>query len=140
MHNWLAGLALVMIVTTVACAPLSEDDAAHNESYGAGFIEVSTATWSSRYSSVYPFTVANGELVCSVHPRFGRMVYFMPAGFTDESYIGTPLNRAAANSLKQNKISSNVPYNIKKDADLSDAIKAGLQVCDEQQAMLEKGA
>lgn len=123
----------------MACTPLPKNDVTHDEFYGAGFIEVSSATWSSRYTSPYPFTVAAGEIVCSAHPSFGRMVYFMPTGFTDESYIGTPLDQAAANSLKREEISSNVPYSIKKGADLSDAIKIGLQVCDEQQDMLKKG-
>lgn len=114
MRKWLISLSVAIVVATTGCVPESSNDPYDNDAYGAGYTEVNEPTWSSLYSSVYPFTVASGEIVCSQHPRFGRMVYFMPAGFIDESYIGTPLNQAAANFLDQESISANVPYTLKK--------------------------
>ena len=60
------------------------------------------------------------------------MLGFEPAGYIDESSIGTPLNKAATKALKRDGMKSNVPYNIKEDADLSEAVEVGLRVCDEQ--------
>lgn len=62
----------------------------------------------------------------------------MPENLTDESYIGTPLNKAASDSLKQAGLEPNVPYSIKEGADLSEAIQIGLRVCDEQENYLER--
>ena len=59
-------------------------------------------------------------------------MYFEPAGYIDESSIGTPLNKAAAESLKQAGLVPNVPYSIKKGADLSEAREVGLKACDER--------
>ena len=120
-----------MIVTTVACTPTLERDAA----YGAGFVVINENTWAANYDTPYPFTVSSGEISCGAHAELGREVYFEPTGFTDESYIGTPLNPTALKSLEQAGMSANVPYSIQQDADLGDAIKVGLQVCDDMQAM-----
>ncbi|WP_298807378.1 hypothetical protein [uncultured Psychrobacter sp.] len=92
--------------------------------------------WSEKYTKPYPFSVASGEISCGSHPKFGREVYFEPEGFTNESYIGTPLNQAARNSLEQDNMASNVPYSIRAGADLSEAIKIGLQVCADYQDRL----
>lgn len=123
------GLAAIALV---ACTPAAQDDVL----YGSGFVEVKETTWLDKYTRPYPFTVPSGEISCGSHPILGREVYFEPKGFTDESYIGTPLNKAAVESLKQAGMIPNVPYSIKKGADLSEAREIGLRVCDEQQAML----
>ena len=60
-------------------------------------------------------------------------------GFTDEFYIGTPLDQAASNSLKHDNMTSNVPYSVKEAADLSEAIEAGLKVYDDYQELLDNG-
>ena len=74
----------------------------------------------------------SGEISCAYHIELGRGVFFNPVGFTDESYVGTPLNKAAADIIKLSRITPNVPYSIKKGADLSEAREVGLRACDEQ--------
>lgn len=123
----------LILLSVVACTTSSQE---YDEYYGAGFISVSEALWPFEHTTAYPFTVPYGEISCSFHPSFGREIYFVPKDFTDESYIGTPLNKVAAKSLKHNGMISNVPYSIKKGADLKDAIRVGMRVCDEQQDIL----
>ena len=130
MLRWL--IALVPVIAIGCSSDTTEDDL-----YGAGYIIVNEQTWGENYTTPYPFTVAEGEISCGSNPVFGREVYFEPKGYTDESYIGTPLNKSAVDSLMQADMSANVPYSIKKNADLSDAIKVGLRVCDEQQDSLK---
>ncbi len=129
---WLIATAPILLV---GC----NSDTAKDDLYGAGYIVVDERTWGENYTTPYPFTVPEGEISCGSHPAFGREVYFEPKGYTDESYIGTPLNKSAVDSLNQANMSANVPYSIKENADLSDAIKAGLRVCDEFKDYLEKG-
>lgn len=117
--KWLISLIALSIV---ACAPAQE------ESHGSGFVAVNELFWGANQDTPYPFT-ADGEISCGIHPEFGPAVYFEPIGFIDESSIGTPLNKAAAESLKQAAMIPNVPYSIKKGADLSEAREVGLKVC-----------
>ncbi len=130
MSRWLIAIAPILLI---ACNSSTTDD----ELYGAGFVVVNEQTWGENYTTPYPFTVSEGEISCGSHPEFGREVYFEPTGYTDESNIGTPLNKSAIDSLNQANMSANVPYSIKEGADLSDAIKAGLRVCNEQQDSLK---
>lgn len=95
-------------------------------------------SWSFEHATPYPFTVPYGEISCGYHPKFGREVYFAPKGFTDESYIGTPLNKAATSSLKSGDMRSNVPYSVKDNFDLSTAISTGLGLCNQYQSLLDK--
>ncbi|WP_259365211.1 hypothetical protein [Psychrobacter sp. GP33] len=131
---------LIMSLSTVAivaCTPALKEQ---EDSYGAGFITVNETLWAVDHTKPYPFTVAYGEIVCGLpHRGLGPQVYFMPENFTDESYIGTPLNQAAADSLERDGDRPNVPYSIKKGADLSEAIQIGLKVCKEQQDFLDNG-
>ncbi|WP_201508245.1 hypothetical protein [Psychrobacter proteolyticus] len=131
MSRWLTVVASLAII---GCGTASSED----ETYGSGFIVVSEETWGTDHTTPYPFTVPEGEISCGFHPGFGPEVYFQPLGYSNESNIGTPLNKAAVDSLKQSNMSSNVPYSIKEGADLSDAIQAGLRVCDEQSDILSK--
>lgn len=117
-------LILVAALSISACTPIQEDN------NGSGFIAVNEAFWGANYDTSYPFTTG-GEISCGVHPKFGPAVYFEPIGFSDESSIGTPLNKAAAESLKQIGLTPNVPYSIKKGADLSETIEVGLRACNE---------
>lgn len=89
---------------------------------------MSEVFWAADHDTPHPFT-RDGEISCGIHPEFGAAVYFEPVGFADESYIGTPLNKAAANILKLTGITPNVPYSIKKGADLSEAREVGLRAC-----------
>lgn len=123
MHRWLMSAAALSVV---ACTPIPED-----EYYGSGYVVVNETFWAASNSTPYPFT-SSGEVSCVNDPTFGRGVYFEPVSYTDESYIGTPLNKAAIDILKQSNLSPNVPYNLDEGADLSEAIEIGLQVCDEQ--------
>lgn len=124
--RWLVSL---MTLSIVACAPVQE------ESNGSGFIAVNEVFWRANHDTPYPFTT-DGEISCSVHPEFGPAVYFEPAGFANESSIGIPLNKAAAESLKHAGMTPNVPYSIKKGADLNEVREIGLIVCDEYEYRL----
>ena len=125
MSRWLIVVASMSII---GCSPASSED----ETYGSGFFVVSKWSWGVDHTTPYPFTVLEGEISCGFHPEFGREVYFQPLGYTDESNIGTPLNKAAVDSLKQSNMSPTVPYSIKEGAYLNEAIEIGLKVCDEQ--------
>lgn len=126
MPRWLIS---IVVLSIVACTP------AQDENTGSGFVVVNEIFWGADHDTPYPFTV-DGEISCGVHPEFGPAVYFEPVGFADESSIGTPLNKAAAESLKQAGLTPNVPYSIKKGADLSKAREIGLSLCSEQKAMI----
>ena len=128
MSRWLVAIASMVII---GCSSDNKD-----EMYGSGYIVVSEQTWSKNYTTLYPFTVPEGEIGCASNPAFGREVYFNPKDYTDESYIGTPLNKSAVDGLKLGRLTSNVPYNIKKGADLSEAVQIGLKVCYEQEDSL----
>ena len=121
MSRWLIS---IVVLSLAGCA-LSRD-----ENHGSGFVAVNKIFWGADHDKPYPFT-AEGEISCGIHPEFGPAVYFEPVGFTNESSIGTPLNQAAAESLKQAGMISNVPYSIRKGADLSEAIEIGLKSCNE---------
>lgn len=133
MSKLIVGLTLLLITACTSVEPEYE------EYYGAGYIGVNEVLWATEYATPYPFTVPYGEISCGSHPKFGREVYFEPKGFTDESYIGTPLNKSAVDALNQANMSPNVPYSVKEGADLSEVIKAGLRVCDEYQDRLDNG-
>ena len=130
MPRWLISIA---VLSLAACTP-SQDDS-YASQFVSGYVSVHEMFWSADHDTPYPFTTS-GEISCVYYPTFGTEVYFEPAGYIDESSIGTPLNKAAAESLKQAGMTPNVPYSIKKDADLSDAIEVGLKMCDEQQIIL----
>ena len=74
-----------------------------------------------------------GEIACASNPSFGREVFFHPKGYTDESYVGIPLNKAAVDGLKLSRLTPNVPHSVKEGADLREAVQIGLKVCDEQE-------
>ena len=121
MSKWLISAA---VLSLTACTPVQD------ENYGSGYVVVHEAFWGAEHDTPYPFTTS-GEITCSDHIKLGRGVFFNPVGFTDESYVGTPLNKAAADIIKLSRITPNVPYSVKKGADLSEAREVGLKVCDE---------
>lgn len=125
---------MIALLSVLACSLVTED---YDDSYGAGYVDVNESEWAGKYNTPYPFTVPDGAISCGIDPQFGRTVYFEPFGFTDESYIGTPLNQAAAKTLKHANMRSNVPYSIKAGVDLSVAVNIGLKACDEQQESLK---
>ena len=125
MPRWLIILIALLLV---ACSPTQDDGYARQ--FVSGGIKVHEAFWSADHGAPYPFTTS-GEISCVYYPDFGIEVYFQPFGYIEDSYIGTPLNKAAEESLKQAGMTPNVPYNIKKGADLSEAVEVGLKLCDE---------
>ena len=131
MSRWLISL---LALSLAACTPSQNDSYASQ--FVSGYVSVHEMFWSADHDTSYPFT-ASGEISCVYYPTFGTEVYFEPAGYIDESSIGTPLNKAAAESLKQAGLVPNVPYSIKQGADLSEAREIGLRVCDDQKGSVE---
>lgn len=127
MSRWL--ISAVALSSVTACTPSQNDSYASQ--FVSGYVVVHEMFWFADHDRPYPFTTS-GEISCVYYPEFGTEVYFEPAGYIHESSIGTPLNKAAAESLKQAGLVPNVPYSIKKGADLSEAREIGLQLCDEQ--------
>ncbi|WP_348548829.1 hypothetical protein AADH33_10410 [Psychrobacter sp. KFRI-CH2-11] len=123
LSRWLIGAAAVFIV---ACTPAQDN----SDKFVSGHTVVHEVFWGADHDNPYPFTTS-GEISCVYYPDFGIEVYFEPAGYIDESSIGTPLNKAAADALKRDGMKPNVPYSIKEGADLSEAVEVGLRVCDE---------
>ncbi|WP_298910872.1 hypothetical protein [uncultured Psychrobacter sp.] len=74
----------------------------------------------------YFFTVPEGEIACASNPSFGREVFFHPKGYTDESYIGTPLNKSAVDGLKLSRLTPNVPYSVKEGVVLNETVQIGV--------------
>ena len=124
MPRWLTSASILLLIGCNSATDYSRE-------FVSGNVVVHEMFWAKDHDTPYPFTTS-GEISCIYYPTFGTEVYFEPAGFTDDSSIGTPLNKAAAKSLKQARIAPNVPHSIKDGADLSEAIQTGLQACDEQ--------
>ena len=131
MSRWLISIA---VLSLAACPPSQDDSQARQ--FVSGYVAVHEMFWSADHDTPYPFTTS-GEISCVYYPTFGTEVYFEPAGYIDESSIGTPLNKVAAESLKQAGLVPNVPYSIKQGADLSEAREIGLELCDEQRGKIE---
>lgn len=124
---WLINAIVLFSVT--ACTP--SQDRSYASKFVSGNTVVHEVFWGVDHKTPYPFTTS-GEISCVYYPDFGIEVYFEPAGYSKDSSIGTPLNKAAAESLKQAGLIPNVPHSIKKDADLSEAVQVGLRACGEQ--------
>lgn len=116
MPRWLINIA---VLPSIACSPTQDD----SNKFVSGDVPV--------HDTPYPFTTS-GEISCVYYPDFGIEVYFEPVGHIEDSSIGTPLNKAAQMALKKDGMTPNVPYSIKKGADLSDVIGIRLKVCDER--------
>ncbi len=125
MSRWLISTAVLSIA---ACTPVQDQ----RDKFVSSYVEVHEIFWPADYDTPYPFTTS-GDISCVYYPTFGVEVYFQPAGYIEDSSIGTPLNNAAAKALKHHGMEPNVPYSIKNGADLSDAVEVGLKACDEQE-------
>ena len=134
MSWWL--ISAIVLFSVTACTP--SQDRSYASKFVSGNTVVHEVFWGVDHKMPYPFTTS-GEILCVYYPDFGIEVYFEPAGYSKDSSIGTPLNKAAAKALKRDGMKPNVPYSIKKGADLSDAREIGLQLCDEQMDKI-KGA
>lgn len=125
MSRWLISIAALFLA---ACSPSQNDSYARQ--FVSGGVAVHEAFWPVDHDTPYPFTT-DGEISCVYYPDFGIEVYFQPFGYIEDSSIGTPLNKAAVESLKKDGMIPNVPYSIKKGADLSEAVEVGLKACNE---------
>ena len=125
LSRWLIGTAALFLA---ACTP--SQDRSYANKFVSGNTVVHEVFWGVDHKTPYPFTTS-GEILCVYYPDFGIEVYFEPAGYSKDSSIGTPLNKAAAKALKRDGMKPNVPYSIKKGADLSEAVEVGLRLCDE---------
>ena len=119
MSRWLIAVASIVMI---GCSSGNTEDVL----YGSGYIVVSEQTWSKDYTTPYPFTVPEGDIGCASNPAFGREVYFHPKGYTDESYIGTPLNKAAVDGLKLSHLTPNVTYSVKEGVVLNETVQIGM--------------
>src|SRR5699024_12203687 len=126
MSRWLIAVASIVMI---GCSSGNTEDVL----YGSGYIVVSEQIWSKDYTTPYPFTVPEGEILCASNPSFGREVFFHPKGYTDESYVGIPLNKAAVDGLKLSRLTLNVPHSLKEVADLREDEHIEMRVCDEQE-------
>ncbi|WLG15000.1 hypothetical protein Q6344_06625 [Psychrobacter cibarius] len=124
MPRW---LIISTALSVAACSPAQDDSYARQ--FVSGGVAVHEAFWAVDHDTPYPFTT-DGEISCVYYPDFGIEVYFQPFGYIEDSSIGTPLNKAAAESLKKDGMIPNVPYSIKESADLSEAVEVGLKACD----------
>ena len=119
MSRWLIAVASIVMI---GCSSGNTKD----DLYGSGFIEVNEQTWSKDYTTPYPFTMPEGEILCASNPSFGREVFFHPKGYTDESYVGTPLNKAAVDGLKLSRLTPNVTYSVKEGVVLNETVQIGM--------------
>lgn len=125
MFRWLTGIAIFSIV---ACTPVQNE----SDKFVSGDVVVHEIFWAADHDTPYPFTTS-GVISCVYYPEFGIEVYFEPAGYIEDSSIGTPLNNAAIKALKHDGMEPNVPHSIKDGADLNEAIEVGLKACDEHE-------
>ena len=118
MHRF---IYLLLLLSLTACQPVQTDDIFYDDDKS-----INKSLWTMEGNTTpYPFTVKYGNITCSM-----KKVYFYPNDTAnDESQIGQPVNRLAQLSLERNNITSTVANTIKANADLSDVIKIGLNIC-----------
>lgn len=120
----------IILLSLTACQPSKNtvdniDDA----------ITVHDLYWSG-YGNVepYPFTTEYGHIACSLN----EVTYYPDDTINDESQVGLPLNKLAQQRQDENGITTTVPNAIKPNADLSEAIRMGLDRCKQVQQQLDK--
>ena len=86
-------------------------------------VAVNEINWKFANIGDYPF-ITGGDIACN-----NGNVEFYPKGLHEQD-IGLPLNQAAQNRFKQANLNPNVPNVIKFNADLSQAVKLGLMICE----------
>ncbi|WP_298970611.1 hypothetical protein [uncultured Psychrobacter sp.] len=111
-------LIFLVLLSLTACQSVNVDD---------DTIEVSKADWSAMGNSTpYPFTTDSGHIACSMN----EVYYFPDDTVNDESNNGLPLNKLAQTRSQQSGIAPNVQNAIIPDAELSEAIRMGLDHCE----------
>lgn len=125
MRNYLPRwLTATLLVTASSCTQID-----NIEDEYPGYVAINEELWRFDHSALYPFT-ANGELSCEDHPLVGKAVFFNPENYTNEFYVGTPLNDSAQRLINLIDVESNVPYTIKDNADLREINALGESLCD----------
>ena len=123
-------LIFMILLSLTACQPIADYNTDTDDD-----IAVVDIFWSS-YGNVkpYPFTTKSGHIACS----FNEVYFYLDDTANDESSIGWPLNKVAQDSLKSSGMKPNVENAIKPNADLSEAIRMGLDRCKQVQQRLDK--
>ncbi|KAA0912815.1 hypothetical protein [Psychrobacter sp. ANT_WB68] len=123
-------LAFIFLISLTACRPFDDIDSDTDD-----YIGVSEVHWSS-YGNVkpYPFTTSYGNIACSLN----EVSFYPDDTANDELTIGFPLNKLAQIRQKTSGVTANVKNTIKRDADLSEAIRMGLDRCKQTEERLEK--
>ena len=111
---------LLIFLILTACYPAVDDEVIDD------FEAISEALWTIKgYADPYPFTVKFGNIACTMNE-----VYFFPNDtVNDASQMALPLNKLAQMKLKTENIQPTVKNTIKTDANLSEAIRIGLNIC-----------
>lgn len=120
----------IILLSLTACQPIDDtfDDT-------DDFIRVNEFYWST-FGNVkpYPFTTQFGDIACSMN----EVSFFPDDTANDESQVGLPLNKIAEQRQNESGIKSTVKNAIKPNADLSEAIRMGLDRCEQTKARLDK--
>ena len=126
MFNFRKIILIILIPNIVACTPVGtppDNVKSFFPIYNGDTLPIDEKSWNSLGYQNYPF-LTNGDLACT-----SDEIYFYPENSFNENAVGTPLNRKAEYSIKQHGWQVNVPYKIKQGADLTQAIKIGLDIC-----------
>ena len=120
----------IILLSLTACQPI--DNTVNDTD---DFIRVNEFYWST-FGNVkpYPFTTQFGDIACSMN----EVSFFPNNTADDESQVGLPLNKIAEQRQDESGIKSTVKNAIKPNADLSEAIRMGLDRCEQTKARLDK--
>ena len=122
------GILIILVLALSACTHVEQPEPTitmNNNDFevNGDTIVVDEIRWKTAGLGNYPFTVG-GDLACS-----NNSVEFYPHSLHEQD-IGLPLNQIARDSFRQDNLTPNVPNVIKPHADISQAIKLGLMICD----------
>lgn len=122
-------LILTTLLSLTACQPI--DNTVNDTD---DFIRVNEFYWST-FGNVkpYPFTTKDGYIACSMN----EVSFFPNNTADDESQVGLPLNKIAEQRQDESGIKSTVKNAIKPNADLSEAIRMGLDRCKQRKSQLD---
>lgn len=115
-----------------ACQPI---DYTVNDTGTDDVIRVTNFYWSTDGNvKPYLFTTKHGHIACSMN----EVTFFTDDTINDESQMGLPLNKLAQLRQAESDIKVTVSNAIKVNADLSEAIRRGLDRCKETSLRLKK--
>lgn len=122
------GILIILVLALSACTRVEQPEPTitiNNNDFevNGDTIVVDEIRWKTAGLGNYPFTVG-GDLACS-----NDSVEFYPQEMHEQD-IGLPLNQTAKDNFKKSNLTPNVINSIKPNADLSQAIRLGLMICD----------